>query len=141
MARATGARPLPREGRRLGALFLRFAGAGAVGTTAHYLVLVVLVSGFGLAAVAGSVAGSIVGALINYLINYFWTFGSRHGHRHAFPRFMAVAAVGLAVNAATMALLTEVLAVHYLIAQLMATAVVLLMGFFLNANWTFGRTR
>ena len=24
---------------------------------------------------------------------------------------------------------------------LMATAVVLLMGFFLNANWTFGRTR
>ena len=114
---------------------------GAVGTAAHYLVLVVLVSGFGLVAVAGSVAGSIVGALINYLINYFWTFRSRHGHRHAFPRFMAVAAVGLAVNAATMALLTEVLAVHYLMAQLMATAVVLLMGFFLNATWTFGRTR
>jgi putative flippase GtrA len=104
-------------------------------------VLVVLVSGWGVGAWMASVAGSIVGAVINYAINYFWVFRSRHGHSHAFPRFMAVAAIGLAVNAAAMYLLNSVLSVHYLAAQVIATALVLLVGFTLNARWTFGRRR
>ncbi|MCW5653225.1 GtrA family protein [Hydrogenophaga sp.] len=142
MSRASGAAsPLQREGLRLWALFLRFASAGAVGTAAHYLVLVVLVSGLGLSAVVGSVCGSLVGALINYTINYHWTFRSSHGHRHAFPRFMAVAAIGLAVNAASMFVLTALLGLHYLLAQVVATGLVLLLGFVLNAKWTFGRKR
>ena len=131
-----------REGLRwLLPLFARFASAGAVGTAAHYLVLVGLVLGLGARAFPASVAGSIAGAVINYAINYFWVFKSRHGHGHAFPRFMAVAAVGLAVNAAAMYLLTAVLSVHYLLAQVAATALVLLIGFTLNARWTFGRRR
>ena len=118
-------------------LFLRFASAGAVGTAAHYLVLVTLVSGMGVSAFGASVAGSLVGAFINYLINYFWVFASRPGHRHAFPRFFAVAAVGLGVNALAMYLLVSVASIHYLIAQVLATALVLGVGFLLNANWTF----
>ncbi|MDM0045116.1 GtrA family protein [Variovorax dokdonensis] len=118
-------------------VFLRFASAGAVGTTAHYLLLVTLVSGLGASAFGASVAGSLLGALVNYLINYFWVFATRPGHRHALPRFFAVAAVGLGVNALAMYLLVSVAALHYLLAQVLATLLVLGMGFLLNANWTF----
>lgn len=127
----------PAGAGRLVPLFVRFAGAGAVGTLAHYLVLVGLVQGVGAVGWHASVAGSIVGAVINYLINYFWVFKSRLGHLHAFPRFMAVAAVGLLVNAAAMYLLTAMADLHYLLAQVLATALVLVVGFVLNASWTF----
>lgn len=128
-------------GRGIAALFMRFAAAGAVGTAAHYAVLVALVSAAGLAGWVASVAGSFVGALVNYAINYFWVFDSRPGHAHAFPRFMAVAGIGLAVNAAAMFLLTVHAGVHYLVAQVLATALVLVVGFLLNARWTFGSKR
>ncbi|SFN07942.1 GtrA family protein [Variovorax sp. OV329] len=130
-----------QDGRGLAALFMRFAGAGAVGTAAHYALLVALVSGLGATGWMASVAGSVVGALVNYTINYFWVFDSRPGHGHAFPRFMAVAGVGLAINAAAMYLLTVTLGLHYLVAQLLATALVLVVGFVLNARWTFGSKR
>jgi putative flippase GtrA len=141
MSRASGITAIRQEGLRLLPIFVRFTGAGAIGTAAHYMVLVGLVSGFGSTGFGASVAGSIVGALINYAISYFWVFRSRQGHRYAFPRFFAVAALGLAVNAAVMYLLTSAASVHFLVAQLVATAFVLLVGFLLNAKWTFGRSR
>lgn len=129
------------RGARVLRLFLRFASAGAVGTAAHYALLVATVSIFAMPPLWGSVAGSFLGATINYALNYSWTFASKAPHRHTLPRFIVVAALGLAINAGSMYLLVNVAAIQYFVAQLATTAVVLLLGFALNAGWAFGRPR
>ena len=71
--------------------FLRYACVGAVGTAAHYTVLIALVQSAGAAPVAASTAGAIVGAFVNYALNHRFTFASGRAHRIALPRFLVVA--------------------------------------------------
>jgi len=119
--------------------FVRYAAVGAIGTLVHYGVLVVLVQSQAAGALIASTIGFGAGALVNYLLNYYLTFRSRERHHEALAKFMTVALLGLAVNAAVMALLAGALGLHYLLAQLVATAVVLAAGFLANRWWTFGR--
>jgi len=87
-------------------------------------------------AVAASTAGAIVGAGINYFLNHRFTFASEQSHRRALPRFAAVAAAGVVLNALVLAAVLA-LAPHYLVAQVVATLAVLLAGYLVNRTWTF----
>jgi putative flippase GtrA len=117
--------------------FVRYAGAGAIGTAAHYAVLIALVQLAGIAAVAASTAGAVAGALVNYGLNYRFTFASDKAHVHALPRFAAVALGGIALNALVMAAVLAVFGPHYLVAQVVATGAVLVAGYVANRAWTF----
>jgi len=119
--------------------FSLFSLMGAVGTAAHYALLFFLVSRMGVHPVPASVAGAVLGAFINYLLNYRFTFRSNRKHQEALPRFLAIAATGLALNTVLMWLMVEPLRVHYLIAQLIATGCVLVWNYFGNRHWTFPR--
>lgn len=121
--------------------FIRFAAVGAVGTVAHYSLLLALVEGVGVPPLAGSVAGFLLGAVVNYLISRRFVFESGRAHVEALPRFMAVAGVGLLWNAALMAVLVDMLALHYLLAQMLTTALLLLWHYAGNAVWTFRREK
>ncbi len=132
----TTPRPFPLRGTTP-PQFLRYAAAGAAGTAAHYLVLVVLVQAAAVGAVVASTLGAIAGALVNYRLNHRYTFDSDKPHAHALPRFALVALAGIAVNATVLALMLAYVTSHYLLAQLVATAVVLLAGFAINRAWTF----
>lgn len=117
--------------------FSVFSLVGVAGTLAHYALLFLLVSSQTAHPVPASVAGAVLGAVINYALNYRFTFRSARRHREALPRFLTIAAVGLALNAALMFLLVEPLQLHYLIAQLIATGCVLVWNFLGNRHWTF----
>ena len=117
--------------------FLRYAGAGAMGTTLHYAVLIGLVQLARFDAVIASTAGAIVGAFVNYAINHRYTFASDRSHGHALPRFALVAAIGIALNALVMAAVLAVAGPHYLVAQVIATGTVLAAGYLANRAWTF----
>jgi putative flippase GtrA len=117
--------------------FLRYAGAGAIGTIAHYAVLVGLVQGAQAGVVVASTAGAIVGAGINYALNHRITFASREPHARALPRFAAVAAGGIALNALVLAAVLTLIGPHYLVAQVVATLAVLGAGYLVNRAWTF----
>jgi putative flippase GtrA len=117
--------------------FLRYVAAGAVGTTCHYAVLIALVQAARIDAVPASTAGAIVGALVNYVLNHRFTFASERPHVHALPRFAAVSVGGIALNALVMAVVLAVAGPHYLIAQVIATGLVLVAGFLANRAWTF----
>ena len=119
--------------------FLVFASVGAVGTLVHYCVLITLVT-FGLTdAVLGSAFGFVSGAFTNYILNYRITFQSRKRHIEALPKFFTVAVAGLVLNTAIMALAFVKLNLHYLIAQAIATGIVLLWNFVGNRIWTFSK--
>ena len=117
--------------------FLRYAGAGVIGTAAHYLVLVAIVQGLGVGVVMASTAGAIVGAGVNYGINYRYTFASRQPHRRALFRYATVAVAGILINAVVVAALLAFAGPYYLVPQLVATGVVMVFGYCLNRLWTF----
>lgn len=119
--------------------FLRFAAVGAVGTVAHYALLLVLVEAAGFDPVIGSVGGFVLGALVNYGMNRTLVFASDRAHVEALPRFFAVAGMGLVINALLMRLFVHVLGIHYLLAQIVTTALLLVWHYGGNALWTFGK--
>ena len=118
--------------------FITFSGVGVVAAVAHYGVLILLVEMGGLSPVIATLWGFIAGAIVSYLLNRRFTFRSDRPHRSAVPRFLAVTAGGFVLNGCAMWLLNEQWGVPYLIAQVIATAVVLFWNFTANRLWTFG---
>ena len=122
---------------RLGRQFTRFAACGAVGTLAHYLLLVSLVQGLGSPPVAASSAGFVLGATVNYTLNYRYTFRSSKRHRDAMWKFFLAAFVGASINAALMSTLIHDMNLHYLVSQVLATGTVLVWNFMASRMWAF----
>jgi len=120
--------------------FLKFAGVGVVGTAAQYTTLFVLVHFADIYPVAASTAGFILGAFVNYYLNYIFTFESSKPHFEAMPKFFSVAAVGLLLNGLIMEFFISFFSFPYIIAQLIATGLVLLWNFAANRMWTFMET-
>lgn len=119
--------------------FLRFTSAGAVGTLAHYATLVALASGLGVAAAWAAMAGASVGAGVNYVLNRSFTFRSTRRHGEALPRFLGLAALGIALNGAIVGGLVR-LGSAYLIAQVVATLLILGINFAVSRKWIFPKT-
>ena len=115
----------------------RYTLVGGAGTLAQYVILVVLVEAGWTGVVPASTLGAIAGALVNYVLNRGYTFASRKSHAHALPRFLIVAAMGIALNAIVLVLLSRHTGLAYLAAQVIATAVVLVAGFAANRRWSF----
>jgi putative flippase GtrA len=84
-----------------------------------------------------STIGAIVGAAVNYALNYRFTFASRRAHHIALPRFAAIAAAGVVLNALVLSAMLALVQPHYLVAQIVATGAVLIAGFLANRKWTF----
>ncbi len=117
--------------------FILFAAIGAVGTGGHFLTLILLVEWAGLSAVWATTAGFIVGALINYFLNYHITFKSDKAHREAMLKFFMVALLGAGMNTLIVFVGVDLMTVHYLLVQLVASSLVLIWNFSANKFWTF----
>lgn len=117
--------------------FLFFTAIGGIGTAGQYITLVALVEGGIASALPASVVGFIVGAVINYFLNYRFTFKSNKSHKEAMSKFFIVAAIGAMINTALMYVGLNLLQVYYLLAQIVATGIVLLWNFTANKLWTF----
>lgn len=117
--------------------FFGFAGIGAVGTTGHYFTLIGLVHIAGMGPLSASALGFTVGALINYMLSYKYLFRSQKRHRESMLKFFVVALAGLGLNSVAVKLGIDAAHLHYLVAQLAATAIVLVWNFSINKVWTF----
>lgn len=115
----------------------RFAAIGALATGLHYVLLAAFVERHHWDPVVASALAFTISALANYELNRRITFGGAASHVQALPRFFLVALAGLGLNTCVMAAALAILSVHYLIAQVMATALVFLWSFTGNRLWTF----
>ena len=120
--------------------FVRYSGAGAIGTGAHYAVLVLLVEIASIHPAIAAACGATVGATVNYLLNYRMTFRSTARHTVAAPRFALVALLGMALNAGVVFLFVR-LGGHYLVGQVAATLLVLTLGFLASQFWVFSDSK
>ncbi len=114
-----------------------YALVGVLATAVHYLALVMLVEAAGIDAGVAAGVGAACGALVAYAGNRRFTFESGAPHARALPRFLAVAAAGIAASAVLVRAGTEWLGLPYLLPQMAATALVFAGGYALNRRWTF----
>lgn len=99
--------------------------------------MLVGVEGLHINAVTASVAGYLPGLVVNYVLNYRYTFGSDQHHHVVIPKFLAVMMVGMGIYAAVMFAGINWLGIHYMLAQLAAVALVLMLSFTTNRWWAF----
>jgi len=120
--------------------FVKFAGVGAIGTAGHYATLLILVNLVRLDAVVSSSAGFVVGGIINYALNYKFTFRSQQSHASTAPKFFAIALGGFFLNGLAMTFFVNKLGIHYLLAQVVTTGLILIWTFLANHYWTFSHS-
>jgi putative flippase GtrA len=116
--------------------FLKFLGVGGAATALHYIILMALVELLDANAVVATSTGYIISAVFNYTLNYHFTFVSKARHGRAFTKFTLVALSGLCVNGLIVYMLTE-LSLHYVLAQIAATATVTVINFIAHKYWTY----
>ena len=116
--------------------FLQYAAVGAVATAAHYAILVGLVEADLLAPPRAAAVGAWVGAQVAFAGNAAFTFRGRGRTLVAWWRFQATALVGAGLSFALVAVGVR-LGVHYLLAQIVATLINLLVTFEINRRWSF----
>jgi putative flippase GtrA len=117
--------------------FALFFVAGCLSTAVFFGFLIVLVEMLGVYPIVASTIAYILGGIVNYCINYRITFRSGKPHVAAVPVFAAVATAGLLLNAGIMALGLEIVQLPYLLAQVMATGIVMCFNFVCHRTWSF----
>lgn len=120
-----------------GAGLLRYAAVGALATAAHYALLWWLVERCGWLAWLGAGAGAALGAQVAFVGNRWFTFGHAGALWSAWWRFQLTALGGGLASMTIVALGTR-LGLHYLLAQALATVLVLVLTYAVNRRWAFG---
>jgi putative flippase GtrA len=116
--------------------FLQYAAVGAVATAVHYAILVGLVEAGWLAPERAAALGAWVGAQVAFIGNAAFTFRGARASLGSWLRFQTTALLGAALSFGLVALGTR-LGVHYLLAQVVATLVTLVVTFEINRRWSF----
>jgi len=117
--------------------WLRYAAVGGVATAAHYALLWSLVEQAHWPAPLAAGAGAVLGAQVAFVGNRWFTFGHEGDWRAAWWRFQLTALLGGVTSMAVVAAGIR-LGLHYLLAQAVATGVVLVMTYAINKRWAFG---
>jgi putative flippase GtrA len=116
--------------------FFSFLLVGGGATLLQYLIMAALMFAMGMEATVASSTGFLISAVFNYWANARFTFSGQHDHRASALKFGATLCAALAINALTLELLLKFGAPVWL-AQLIATGVVFVWNYIINAVWTF----
>ena len=87
----------------------------------------------------GSSIALFLACTYNYLLHYHWTFSSNAPHGWALVKYVLVVLGALIVNALVMHFGVKVLAIHYLMVQLLASLMVGAWSLSFSYLWVFVR--
>jgi putative flippase GtrA len=130
-------KPYSLQDMHLSRQFALFVIVGTLATGTQLLCLVSLVEFGAWPPLAASCVGAAAGALVSYWLNYHHTFRSIRPHRTALPRFLAAAVAAFILNGALLAGLLWLFGLHYLLAQVVTTLLVLVFTFTAGRLWAF----
>jgi putative flippase GtrA len=117
--------------------FALYVASGVASVATHYTFTIAAVEIFGVRALIATSAGFVVGAVTKYLMNYFLAFESEAPHAAAVPRFVVMLLALFAANAAIFWALNEHAGLHYLVAQVITTVILVPVGYVINRAWVF----
>ena len=115
---------------------LAYSLVGAFATAVHYALLVLCVEVAGWPAYAASGFGAVLGAQVAYLGNRVVTFAHRGAIASSWFKFQATALLGALAGMAIVAG-GQRIGIHYVLAQALATLLMLALTYLINRRWTF----
>ncbi|MCK4704104.1 MAG: GtrA family protein [Gammaproteobacteria bacterium] len=118
---------------------IKFLGVGAIATAIQYLLLILFVELDLLDPVSSSGLSYSISAVFNYFANYYITFSSDVNHRVAAIKFLVIVLFGLVINTGMMYIMVTMFELQYILAQIIATCIVLVWNFLSHKYWTFVR--
>ncbi len=117
--------------------FATFSSVGLAAAVVHYGALVLLVQTDFADPVGANLAAYVLGGIVSYSLNRQFAFRSQRPHSHAVWRFAVVAGVGFLLTGILTYWFHHRLGLHYLLAAVMTSCVVLFWSFVANRLWTF----
>jgi putative flippase GtrA len=118
-------------------LFIRYVISGAIASVAHFSLLILLIESISMNATLASAIGFGAAIFVNYSFQYHWTFRADGPHGVLFVRYVIVTLAMLGVNTGIFWFFNVQLDIPYLLAQVVATGIVVLFNFTINFHYTF----
>ena len=121
--------------------FLKFAFVGGIGTLVNVAILYLLTEKIGIYYMVSAVFSFVVAMTSNFVLNKLWTFKENIGLNvgRKYLQFGLVSIAALLVNLFFLYLFTEIFRVYYIISQILAIGIVLIINFLGNKIWTFSK--
>ncbi len=119
--------------------FFKFAFVGLIGTIVNLVILYSFTEFLKIYYMISAVAAFVVAATSNFILNKIWTFKEEMKHEFLgkYIKFFFVSVVALIINLLFLYLFTEFLGIYYIISQVLAIGVALIINFLGNKLWTF----
>lgn len=115
----------------------RFVVVGVAATATHVAIVVLCIELLGLGVQTATFVAFTCALSLSYFLNRAWTYQTRGRHRRQLPRFAVVSLAGYGLNAAIMALVTELLGLSYLFGIAIVVMVLPCLTFLSHRYWTF----
>ena len=119
--------------------FFKFAFVGLIGTFVNIFILYVLTEYFSIYYIISAFCAFFVAVTTNFIFNKIWTFSEKIYERvtKEYVYFFLVSLSALSVNIFFLWIFTEFLGIYYIISQIMAIGISLMINFIGNKIWTF----
>ncbi|OIO17102.1 hypothetical protein COT27_01690 [Candidatus Kuenenbacteria bacterium CG08_land_8_20_14_0_20_37_23] len=124
--------------------FLKYCVGGGTAFVVDFSLLYFLTDIIGIWYLWSATLSFVIAAFVNYLIQKFWTFKVTHKKTNRISKqffaFLAVQIVGLFINNTAIYALVDQLDIYYLVAKIIAAAIVLIWNFWASKKFVFHQT-
>ena len=117
--------------------FWRYCLVGGIAAALHFVVLIALVELTGMLPIMATSIGFILAVILNYFLQYYWTFAADGPHGPKLFRFTCIALFALTINGIVFWFMNTIAGLPYLLSQVVATGLVVIVNFQLNRFLVF----
>tara|TARA_Y100000310_G_scaffold339655_1_gene432976 strand:+ start:3578 stop:4669 length:1092 start_codon:yes stop_codon:yes gene_type:complete len=121
--------------------FFKFVIVGGIGTIVNILILYLLTEKVGVYYIFSAIISFIVAMTSNFTLNKVWTFKEniKLDAGKKYLQFGLVSVSALLVNLFFLYIFTEIFGIYYIISQIFAIGIALIINFLGNKVWTFAK--
>jgi len=121
--------------------FFKFVVVGGIGTFVNVLILYLLTEKVGIYYLFSAIISFIVAMTNNFILNKIWTFkeNMKFNAGKKYLQFGLVSLSALLVNLIFLYIFTEIFGIYYIISQILAIGIALIINFLGNKIWTFSK--
>jgi len=121
--------------------FVKFGVVGGIGTLVNIAILYLLTEKIGVYYLISAIFSFIIAMSSNFILNKVWTFKEniKLGIGKKYLQFGLVSVSALLVNLFFLYIFTEIFGIYYIISQILAIGIALIINFFGNKIWTFSK--